>query len=614
MILSPDQVRQLLQAPANAGAIEACLRHEQRLQLHAIAHMDPDRRPEGWRYIREYAQGLLPKDKFTRWQQCVPAPLPSTDVVEDISTGLRRVFEAQDGLVQCELATPELETDFETYRTQMRESEFWSGDAFQAIQARPHSLLVVDMAAEQRTSRPEPYVFLLELEQLYDVALRSDGTCEYVLFVLPERRQEGSDLVIERMACYDDAAYCIFEKPRGEQEWTEVLRNPHILGYCPARVLWDDAMDGVTNLARRAPLSSVLGSLDRYVFWDAAIEYYRLHGTFPIMWGFEQECGYKGGEGEVCQGGFVSFIKGYETLSNGEQRPLYSEKVCPSCAARELIGPGSYVEVPAPSKEMPDTRDPVGMVTPSVPVLEHVQLMQERRREALLRSVLGGGGEPSNEQAKNTKQVQGGFEIKQDVLVEFKKPIERARAWTLTTKGKLRYGPLYRGTFVSMGERFYLKTPEQLATEEAEARKAGRPVYELSQARDFRYQTQWRNNPAQLDRMRILSDLEPYPEYSVEQILTMIALATSDSNTMAKDLFDLGLMRLKVDFGRYLTRFESEQMDVRRFASLQPYHIKLESITSFLLSYVNESPKIANRIETSGKGETRPQNAPEPAA
>lgn len=582
MILQPANVQELLKNPANDGAISRCLRHDQRLQLHAVPHVDALQRPLGWRYLKEWAYTLMPVDEATRWEQCVASPLPTTDIVSDIFTGLKRVFEAQDGLIQVELATPELETDFEVYRTNQKEADFWQGPAFKALGRRPHSLLVVDMPAVQTTPRPEPYSFLVDLEHVWDVQLRADGTCEYVMFVLPDGRE--NDLRIERVAVYDDAAYMIWQRVEGEQDWREELNNAHILGYCPARVLWNKALDKETDLDRLSPLTEVLGGLDKYVFWDGAIEYARLHGTFPITWGFEEECTYKDPSGQTCQGGVVSYIKYYTKLTNGEERPEFGQKDCPACAKRPKIGPGTYVTVPAPSINMPDTRQPIGRVNPDVDVLNHFREVQRQRRQDLLHSVLGGGGEPTNDQAQNEKQVMSGFEIKQDVLVEFKKPIEQARAWELTTKGRLRYGSLYRGTFVSMGERFYLKTPEQLALEETEARKAGRPVYELSQARDFRYQTQYRHNPAQLDRMRILSDLEPYPEYSVEQILAM--LASAGTSTMATGLFDEQLMRLKADFGRYLTRFESEQLDVRRFASQQPYHVKLALITQILLSYV----------------------------
>ncbi|MET4106032.1 hypothetical protein [Hymenobacter sp. UYP22] len=583
MILQPQDVRALLENPANGLAIAECLRHEQRLRLHAIPHVDTSRRPAGWLYLRDWAKGMLPADRFAKWEACVPAPLPTTDIVEDIFTGLKRVFEAQDGIISCELATPELETDFEQFRTAQREGDFWETTAFRAIGSRPHSLLVVDMPAEQRTRYPEPYTLLVHLEDIFDVRLKQDGTCEYVMFTQPSYK-DALGRTIERLHIYDDAAYAIWEKPESEQQWYEVVSNAHTLGTCPARLLWSEPLDQATDLPRRAPLTAVLGNLDRFVWWDAAIEYYRQYGTFPIIWGFESGCDYQAPDGQQCQGGMVNKVYTVDTLPSGEQVPRYQTYKCPACAAKELLGPGVYVEVPAPSKDMPDTRDPIGMVSPDVDVLEHVELMQQRRRQQLLRSVLGGGGEPENEQAKNTKQVQSGFEIKQDVLVEFKKPLEQARAWELTTKGRLRYGSLYRGTIVNMGERFYLKTPEQLAIEEAEARKAGRPVYELSQQREFRYQTEYRHNPSQLDRMRILSDLEPYPEYSVEQILLM--LATAGTSPMVTGLFDERLMRLKVDFGRYLTRFESEQLDVRRFASLQPYHTKLALITQILLSYV----------------------------
>ena len=578
-----------LKSPRNGAALAACCAHEQRIRLHAQAQVDPATPPPALNTLLALPRAILPREKFDKFCAFIPSPLPTVKLVGKVSDGLSRVFEAQDGSVTLELASPELETDFETYRTARQEQDFWPGTAFEAVTRAVHSVLVVDMAAEQRTPRPEPYVFTLDIFDVVDMAIKADSTCEYLLFRLPSRRTDAGEEV-ERLAVYDDGFYRVFEKLASAADWPLVpaLEHAHILGYCPARLLWSEALGSKTSLLRRGPLTNELGELDRYVYWHASIEYFKTYGMFPPMWSVEEECRYEGPTGETCHGGFVNVPVGYWT-PEGSDVPVarYAQKPCPSCELNRYLGPGTHVKVPAPTKETGDTRNPLDFVKVDVAALKDARLSLREMRQDILASCLGAGGEPTNEAAKNEDQVRAGFENQQDVLARVAKNLDKARAWVLTVWGTLRYGPAFRRAVVKSGEQFYLKTPEQLSDEEASARKAGRPVFELSQLREMRYFTQYRNNPPLLDRLRILSDLEPYPEYSVDQITTMIAGSLSQGGSYLLTVFDPTLLALKADFGRYLTRFESQHADVRTFAALQPYYLKLSLITTILLSYVN---------------------------
>jgi hypothetical protein len=109
----------------------------------------------------------------------------------------------------------------------------------------------------------------------------------------------------------------------------------------------------------------------------------------------------------------------------------------------------------------------------------------------------------------------------------------------------------------------------------------------LSDLQEKQFFTQYRNNPPKLDRVRILSDLEPWAQESVETITTRIAASLTQGGSYLLDIYTPQRLALKADFPRYVARFESEQADVRLFAALQPYHLKLQLITQTLLSYVD---------------------------
>ncbi|HEX8658316.1 MAG TPA: hypothetical protein VF690_12310, partial [Hymenobacter sp.] len=585
MLLTTPQISLLAKSPAAGVALGACARHEESLRVHTDVNVDPDARPVGLERLLTWPKAVLPKDKFEKLVAFIPNPLPTTELVDTVFTGLGRVFDAQDGSVTTDFESPEAETDFETYRTALGDESFWRGEAFTALRRAPHSVLVVDMATEQLTPRPAPYVYLLDIAQVVDLALKPDATLEYLMFRQSDYRREDGE-IMQRLAVYDDGFYRLYEREESATEWPSVpiLENPHSLGYTPARLLWGEALAAKTDLPRRGPLTSQLGKLNRFPIWEACIEFFQMYGVMPILWSVKEQCDYAGPSGETCAGGFVQYLIGYS--GEGESRyPRYEQKACPSCERNKYMGPGTHVEVPGPTKEVPNTHNPLGWVSADVAVLKEIWAVHEQRRASIVAGCLGGGGEASNDQAMNDKQVRAQFEHLQDVLMWVKSNLEQAQSWTLTTIGKLRYGPLCRQVVANRGEQFYLKSPEQLAAQEAQDRKAGRSVSELSRARDLRYATEYRGNPAMLDRMRILSDLEPWSETSLDVILDKVSAAPAGSPMLA--LYPTDKLALKADFPRYLAQFESQHGDVRQFGSLQPYWAKLKLITSLLLSYVN---------------------------
>lgn len=591
MLLTTPQLATLFKTPAADRVLAAARLHEQRIRLHAdpqVVRASQMSTP-GMSELLALAKAALPDEKYQKLLSFIPSPLPTAKIVGQVFDGLSRLFEAQDGAVTVNMASAELETDFEAYRGSKKEETFWAHKAFRAARRAPHSVLVVDMPAVQTTPRPEPYVFLLPIEQVVDIVIKDDASCEYLMFSLPSRLDEAGKPVLRR-AVYDDGYYRIFERPEAVAEWptVPVLENAHQLGYCPARLLWSEALLSETNLARRSPLTAQLGELDAYVFWHACIEYFKLYGMFPPLWSVEEQCTYQPVSGEACNGGIVQVLIGYD-----DERPRYQAQECPACKLNKYMGPGTHYTVPGPTKDIPDTRNPMGFVNVPVDALKNANETQAALRHDILLSCLGADGEAQSDQARNEKDVRAGFESRQDVLVRVKKNFESAEQWVLNTIGLLRYGAgAFRGAVVSRGEEFYLQTPAQISEELATARKAGSPVFVLSQLQEKQFFTQYRNNPPLLDRVRILSDLEPWAQYSVEQITTMIG-AAGGSGSYLLQVYDPVKLALKADFSAYIARFESEQADVRLFAALQPYHIKKQLILNTLLSYVNPTPNPA---------------------
>ena len=597
MVLLPAEALRLAAAPAHAPQLAACVRHEQRIRLHAAPSVDEATPQPGLAVLLGWVQLLLPADKFAIFRQFVRQPVATTELVDTIFDGLARVYEAQDAHTECHLAAPELEADFAAYRQAQDENIFWAGEVLRATRRAPHSVLVVELPAEQHTPRPEPYPLLLDIGTVLDVALKADGTCEYLIYRLPGFEENGQRY--EQAACYDDAAYVLLRRREGSEQWEETLRAPHALGYCPARMLWSDPLHASTTPARNTVLTGQLAQLDKYILWEASVEYYKMYGTWPIFWSFEEQCQYQGPEQEPCVGGFVHLVTG----ASAAGVLSYQRTECPACSRKKAMGPGSMLTVPAPNKDVPDTRNPVGMVSVDVPALQNATQELSSRADRIVTMCLGGVAEAQNAAAKNTTQVRGQFETRQDALQAFAANLETAWQWVLDTQGRLRYAAAYRSSAVSLGEEWFLKTPEQLAQEAVQLKQAGRPMFELALNRQLYYDTKYRRNPTLRERVRVLSDLEPFTDTTPDELEKL--------NRFTPGALLAPEMRLKFDFPRYIARFEAEQMDVTVFGSLQSYGTKLRLITQKLLEYVDQDLARSGPAQTQ---ESEPGGAPGPAA
>ena len=101
---------------------------------------------------------------------------------------------------------------------------------------------------------------------------------------------------------------------------------------------------------------------------------------------------------------------------------------------------------------------------------------------------------------------------------------------------------------------------------------------ELDMMQNQIIQTEYRNDPMQLRRMLILSELEPYRHLSRAE---------------ATDLFKANIiseedLRIKLNFPNFVRRFERENMNILEFGSELPYERKIAIITEEFRKYASE--------------------------
>ena len=587
-VLSELQILEYLKTPKNSRAIQLCLQHEQRLEMHVKPLVSQNQNSPALEEFLSGVRAILPADKFAKFKQLIPYPLPTVEISNTIFTSLGRVFEAQDAFVKCEFVSPELEADCQEYRDKIKDTNFWQTDGFDAFKKAIHSVVICDLPTTQETPLPEPYYYLLHASRLHDIQINKDNRCEYVIFTLPD-----DDKGNKFFAVFDDAAYMVYQQPKGKSDFIRFIEPvPHNLGYCPAKPFWNNFLDRNDNyIQKEGPITSLLSLLDDYLFWEVSFKYYQLYGAFPIMWQYESgDCQYTF-QGSKCEAGYVNYTEVIYGV-NDQQEIKHHQKRCPVCEVNTVGGAGSVARVPIPRNNTEsDLREPVGFIQVPVDILKHQQQVQRSRKEEIKVAAIGrdiGGKGPT----KTEEEVYGTFETKQDILSNIKRGFEEVHQWTLETVCRLKWGEMFKSCVVSYGTQFYLNSAEEYQEEYASSKKAGLPGYILSTVRHSVNAAKYRNNPDLLERSEILANLEPYPDLTIQELV--------DLKTKSPALVSDEDLLLKMNFDFFIKRFEREQLPVQQVASVNvSYSEKISLIQSKLYDYVRQQNTI-----TKGNGVT----------
>lgn len=248
------------------------------------------------------------------------------------------------------------------------------------------------------------------------------------------------------------------------------------------------------------------------------------------------------------------------------------------------MGAGTFVDIPQPNEKgeeadyVPDMRNPVQMLSVDRNSLDFSQSEVNRLRESIITAVCGASEDVQGKEALNELQVTANFESQTTVLGRVKRDFERLQLFVDSTICRLRYGDDFISASIDYGTEFYLDNIEQLHANYAAAKQAGASTAELDALADRISETQYRNNPTQLQRAKVLSDLEPFRHMTVAEVV---------------ELFDKGAvseleMKIKTHFGEYIRRFERENLNVVDFENTLPYYKKIEIINNKLTEYANK--------------------------
>lgn len=569
MALELNQIKQILQKPSKRQVIQKAVNMQRRLRFHTETNIVVSDINQPTTIFLQWVKALLPKDKFNIFLQLFKFPLPTPAIVEDVYRELERVFYSRNSSSSYQFTDSELAEDWANYKKNfLNEPEVWKTTGWKRMQVSPNSILVVDLPQIQKSSRPEPYFYWLEIDAVIDYQLSKldDNTFEWLIFNQPNHQ----------IAVFDDTYIRVYQLNEKNEIQSLVSEASHDLGYCPARFFWSTQLNEKNKDLKKNPITKELSNIDWYLFFALSKQHLDLYAPYPIYSAYEADCNFENNEtGDYCDGGFLRNAKGeYKILNDG------TVERCPCCSEKRIAGPGSFLEVPVPnqSEGVADMRNPVQITTIDKDSLDYNVSECARLKNEIVISVVGSGGTVSEKEAINETQVTANFESKTSVLNALKTNFELAQKFIEDTICKLRYGDTFISSSISWGTEFYVFTVTELYSKYKQAKENGASNSELDAISQQILEVEYRNNPLVLQRMLILKQLEPYPHKTLDEVIKLFE----------KGLLDEKLVKLKINFNTLVDRFERENINIIEFASKKPLRDKINIITNKLLDYVTE--------------------------
>lgn len=564
--LSVAEINERLKSPSKQVQSEKyfCWKHDIKAEFHTIPRdiSEPNTYLGTFKY---WVRDMIDEEKFKLFCHLLTTPIESVDFTEGVFDEFKKIYGAQDRYVRHSFKNPDLVQDYEEFLEENNEADFWKQDAFETMRSRINDILVIDLPKDQEGERPEPYQYFLCVQNVVDCKFNRKKEFDWIIFNDPKDKY--------RAYYYDLTEWMSFT--RGDtSEWVIESQSEHGLGWTPAKSFWGIPKDNESVLQKLGPITNSLGRLDWLLLSYTFSKHEELYAGYPIDIFYERKCSYVDKKTHArCSDGML-YSRGGETTG-------WAEEVigtCPQCGGTGQglpLGPGTRLEAPAPVKGGPDLINGVNRVGADVKSLEWISGKIKSREQDIKWNITGFMQEQSRE-AMNEMQVSGNYETRENVLKDVRDQMQSIHNWSLNTRGKLRYGDSYIGTSVHYGDKLFLMTTDAIEESIKKAVESGMPTFEVVNQQQDLIKTRHQNNPEMLERMELLSQLEPFQGYKHSDLMSY------------KDNLDPDQLTLKINFASYIHRFEREFIDIVKFLQFSDIGKKVTIIQQTLMSYVKE--------------------------
>ena len=564
MALSLSEARRKAVENDKRGLINRAIYHQNRIRFHTVPKVEVNAQEPLVNFFA-FVENILPHDKVKMFKALFRYPIKTNEITAICFDKLSRVFSGRNPSYNYEFTSNEHADDWEAYRSAvLNEPDVWRSKGWEYFKTEINSVLIVDLPEVQESELPEPYFYWLPISCVKSFETHEDGSVEWIAFKTRDNK----------LAVIDDETYRLFDY-KNNVVGELLIERTHGLGYTPARFFWDESFSIEERDLKKSPITNELDELDWFLFYHISKRHLDLYGSYPIYSGYEQDCNFSNEEnGDRCDGGFLVDAQGHYKFDRSG-----SLLRCPKCGDKRIIGAGSFVEVPIPTENQPDLRNPIQVLTVDRNSLDYTVGEEERLKNEIITSIVGTNEQITTRDALNEQQIRANFESQNTVLYRIKRGFESAQKFVDETICRLRYGSdAVVSVSIDYGTDFFLFDENELRNQYKNAIENGSSEAEVDALYIRIIDTTYRNNPQAKQRMLLLADIEPFIHQSRSELL---------------DLFKAGLITqeqllLKLNFASYINRFERENMNIMQFGLNTDYNTKIKNITDELMNYAAE--------------------------
>jgi len=562
MNLSNSQAVELVKRRPNQAKIAEGNKYQSRLRVFTLPLDGYALSNEtAWQELESSLANKLTAEKFKAITKYYALPLPINNISNDIMLDLYKVFDGRNAHFSVDYPNDRAKEAAEGMLSMLNVRNWIEAKGKRVLKCAPNTVVVLD-----KDDKGEPLLLAIPNERI--VGYQDDKHGNFTVFIFIHstgKTEDGKEWT--KYAVYDAKSYRVVLEEKGML--SEVLDAPHNLGYCPAKFFFDKPLIDEHHFDRCVPLSPVRGLMKQYNQIDLFEFYQDNFAAFQILQHADDDCD------RGCTNGQL-YIEPIQNEDNVVTTEGYHTE-CPSCANKQLIGPGTLVGVVVGTdKEDQDTRGLTQFIAPDVNSLKYTGEKQAGRVNSIKVNTTGYNSALSRE-AMNETQVMAIMESRKKPLLDIASYLNELYKWIVKGMVKLVYNVDVKVS-ASFGTEFFILTEKEILAVIQQAKIAGVQSTEIEQLNKLLIHTKYKNNPDLIQKMLIAKDVEPN---------------AFDTQIEARDKFKEFMITkedyyIKSNFNDLLGQFERENGSIVEFGKDLTYDKKIESIKKTLLHYTKQ--------------------------
>jgi len=524
-------------------------------------------------YLTDKANKILTPLNYKNFLNHLSMPFATIPVCETIKSKWANVFQSNEFVCHYNFSEQQYYQQALQYISKKEYDNYAKDTLWELMLSRHNSVIATDLDSEIANKPYRIAINIRDIRAIYFDSEYPDKIKEIVFVSFPSdiRNPSKEDLLYYY---YTDEFYAVFKKTDKKTksetnlEYEQIGETiPHVLGECPATFI-APPLNRDCRVIRKSLWTPLIEKLGSYLFFYVLHQRFMQMAVMPItqvsQLNFEP-CGRTFNDGAYeykCEDGYLTH--GNDFVTDGD-----TKRPCPYCNTNKPLEGGVVIEKPQMfdgNGKPVETENIVKYISPDTNALQFASdLILVKMKNEIIQFAVGNDimGEVKSHASKTESEVQVRVENETAKLIEISALLSKTMTKLDTHLFALKFGwDVLKSVYRNFGTQFYLKDLMTLLNE----RKLMPNSYLKEVKDDEIINTQFRNNPNQIQRSKIVKSLEKIPFDYLEYQQIVDNLYTNKKYSEEDYLYT-------INFEILLRTFELENGDVVNYINNYPKQV-----------------------------------------